>query len=205
MAKAASRWSGISPNPTDISRGKSSSSTPSSNLQYFLPLKMYVFPWQFMRVKAASIGPFIPQMSSMSFGYPGNTDFSSSSKKYCPLNAYIEPFLSCMKESKGLPLQTSASGSLAFVGVGSEVDVVRGGVVGFLMVEVNLNCVVGLAAVAISGVGLSLNVKSLICEAGVKRLNISGKVAGDGVKILCCDLDLFGASVLFASSSSSSG
>lgn len=202
MAKAASIWSGIFSNPTDISRGKSSSSTPSSNLQYFSPLKMYVFPWQFMRVKAASIGPFIPQVSSMSFGYPGNNDFSSSSKKYCPLNAYIEPFLSCMKESKGLPLHTSASGSLAFVGVGSEVEVVCGVVVGFLMVEANLNCVVGLAAVvAISGVGLLLNVKSVICEAGVNRLNISAKIAGDGVKMLCCDLDLFGASVLFASSS----
>lgn len=106
-----------------------------------------------------------------------------------------------MKESKGLPLQTSASGSLAFVGVGSEVEVVRGVVVGFSMVEANLNCVVGLAAVAISGVGLSLNVKSVICEAGVNRLNISAKVAGDWVKILCCDLDLFGASVVFASSS----
>lgn len=200
MAKAASRWSGIFSNPTDISRGKSSSSTPSSNLQYFLPLKMYVFPWQFIRVKAASIGPFIPQMSSMSFGYPGNTNFSSSSKKYCPLNAYKDPFLSCMKESKGLPLQTSASGSLAFVDVCSAVEVVRGVVVGFLIEEANLKCVVGLAAVAISGDGLSFNIESKTCEAGVKRLNISAKVAGDGVKILCCDLDLIGTSVLFISS-----
>lgn len=100
-----------------------------------------------------------------------------------------------MKESKGLPLQASASGSLAFVGVGSAV------VAGFLMVVANLNCVVGVAAVAISGVGLSLNEESKICEAGVNRLNISAKISGDGVTILSCDLDLFGASVLFASSS----
>lgn len=71
---------------------------------------------------------------------------------HLPLNAYKEPFLSCMKESKGLPLQTSASGSLAFVGVGaaaevpaaevpaaevSAAEVVRAVVVGFLMVEGN--------------------------------------------------------------------
>lgn len=57
--------------------------------------------------------------------------------RHLPLNAYKEPFLSCMKESKGLPLQTSASGSLAFVGVGSAAEVVRAVVVGFLMVEGN--------------------------------------------------------------------
>jgi len=56
---------------------------------------------------------------------------------HLPLNAYIELFLSCMKESKGLPLQTSASGSLAFVGVRSAVEVVRAVVVGVLMVEGN--------------------------------------------------------------------
>lgn len=34
---------------------------------------------------------------------------------YPPLKAYMEPFLICMKESKGLPLQTTASGSGASV------------------------------------------------------------------------------------------
>lgn len=38
-----------------------------------------------------------------------------------PLNANTEPFLTCIKESKGLPLHTAASGSGASVGAGAAV------------------------------------------------------------------------------------
>lgn len=41
--------------------------------------------------------------------------FEYYTASHSPLKAYIELFFSCIKESKGLPLQTSASGSGASV------------------------------------------------------------------------------------------
>lgn len=182
-----------------------------------------------MRVKAASIGPLIPQTSCMSFGYPGKTDFSFSSKKYfpgeysqysttkegdifycvfisinkivqlcllfigylshSPLKAYIEPFLTCMKESKGLPLHTSASGSLAFVGFGSAVVVV-------------LTVVIGSVAIILSGNGVVAGTEIVgFASVGVNRLETSAKVSEDRIRGSLCNLETPGTSVLFVSSS----
>lgn len=95
-----------------------------------------------------------------------------------------------MKESKGLPLHTSASGSLAFVGLGSAVVGVLAVVMGSVVLILSGNGVVGFASVL-----------SKLCELGVNRLEISAKVSEDGIRSVCCDLDTPGISVLFASSS----
>lgn len=43
-------------------------------------------------------------------------DSRQGKQSHSPLKANMEPFFICMKASKGLPLQTSASGSGASVG-----------------------------------------------------------------------------------------
>lgn len=69
-----------------------------------------------------------------------------------PLKAYIEPFFSCMKESKGLPLQTTASGSGAsVVAVVAGTVVISGGLVvlgtlsvGGTVCEIGVICIPGI-------------------------------------------------------------
>lgn len=99
-----------------------------------------------------------------------------------------------MKESKGLPLHTSASGSWAFVGLGSTVVGVLAVVMGSL--SLSGNGVVAAAAI----VGFA-SVLSKLCKVGVNRLEISAKVSEEGIRSVCFKLDTTGTSVLFVSSS----